>query len=56
MELQSTVDFHMPFRLLLYMVEIWRGILKDTKPGDEKTKKFKLPAIVPIILYNGNDN
>ncbi|WP_206812030.1 Rpn family recombination-promoting nuclease/putative transposase [Paradesulfitobacterium ferrireducens] len=26
LELQSTVDYGMPFRLLLYMVEIWRDI------------------------------
>ncbi|MCK4258969.1 MAG: Rpn family recombination-promoting nuclease/putative transposase [Halanaerobiales bacterium] len=29
MELQSSVDFQMPYRLLLYMVEIWRDILID---------------------------
>jgi hypothetical protein len=56
MEMQSTVDFQMPFRLLLYMVEIWRGILKDTSEGYEKTKEFRMPAIVPIILYNGYNN
>jgi predicted transposase/invertase (TIGR01784 family) len=46
----------MPFRLLLYMVEIWRGVLKDTSGGYERTKEFRLPAIVPIILYNGHNN
>jgi hypothetical protein len=35
---------------------IWRGILKDTSGGYEKTKEFRLPAIVPIILYNGYNN
>jgi hypothetical protein len=50
MEMQSTVDFQMPFRLLLYMVEIWRGILKDTSGGYEKTKGFKFNNI-----SNGSD-
>jgi predicted transposase YdaD len=29
MELQSTVDFQMPYRLLLYQVEIWRDYMKN---------------------------
>ncbi|MFA5537511.1 MAG: Rpn family recombination-promoting nuclease/putative transposase, partial [Bacillota bacterium] len=56
MELQSVVDFQMPYRLLLYMVEIWRNILKDTEGNFAKTKDFKLPSIVPIVLYNGDNN
>lgn len=55
MELQSSVDFQMPYRLLLYMVEIWRDLLKNI-PKDESAKKnFRLPAIIPIVLYNGKD-
>ncbi|NJD01035.1 MAG: Rpn family recombination-promoting nuclease/putative transposase [Ruminiclostridium sp.] len=55
LELQSTVDFQMPYRLLLYMVEIWRVIFKDAGTGGGK-KEFKLPAIIPCVLYNGKDN
>jgi hypothetical protein len=46
-EMQSTVDFEMPFRLLEYHVEIWRHWLKH----EDETRL--LPAIVPIVLYNG---
>ncbi len=56
LELQSTVDYQMPYRLLLYMVEIWRTILKDTVSKEAERKDFKLPVIVPCVLYNGNDN
>jgi predicted transposase/invertase (TIGR01784 family) len=56
MELQSTVDFTMPFRLLSYMIEIWRDLLIDTPPEDTSKKDFRLPAIVPIVLYNGENN
>lgn len=55
MELQSTVDFQMPYRLLLYMVEIWRDILKNADPEIVGRKDFRLPVIVPIVLYNGKD-
>jgi len=53
LELQSSVDYQMPLRLLLYMVEIWRDILKNTDNKEAKRKDFKLPSIIPIILYNG---
>jgi len=56
LELQSTVDFQMPYRLLQYMMEIWRTILIDTDKNTPKRKDFKLPVIVPCVLYNGKDN
>ncbi len=55
MELQSTVDFLVPYRLLLYMQEIWRDILKNTPENETKKKGFRLPLIVPMLLYNGSD-
>lgn len=51
LELQSTVDAAMPYRLLLYQTEIWRYELRERRPGERG--EFKLPAIVPIVLYNG---
>ena len=55
-ELQSRVDFTMPFRLLKYMVALLDEIFRNT-PDDVRTRKgFKLPAVVPIIFYNGDDN
>ncbi|OCB00900.1 Rpn family recombination-promoting nuclease/putative transposase [Clostridium beijerinckii] len=53
LEFQSYVDYSMPIRLFMYMSEIWREVLKNTKKIDVKSKEFKLPAIVPIVLYNG---
>ena len=55
LELQSSVDFQMPYRLLLYMIEIWRTVLKDTTSKEAKRMDFKLPVIVPCVLYNGDD-
>lgn len=56
LELQSTVDYLMPFRLLLYMVEIWRDIYNNTPEGERERKGFRLPAVVPAVLYNGANN
>ena len=56
LELQSTVDYLMPFRLLLYMVEIWRDIYHNTPEKERERKDFRLPAIIPAVLYNGADN
>jgi predicted transposase/invertase (TIGR01784 family) len=53
MELQSTVDFLIPYRLLLYMNEIWRDILKNIPQKETERKGFRLPAIITIVLYNG---
>jgi predicted transposase/invertase (TIGR01784 family) len=56
LELQSEVDFTMPFRMLRYMVELLNYIFKNTDEKIRERKNFRLPAIVPIILYNGDDN
>jgi len=53
LEFQSSVDYRMPVRLLLYMIEIWREILKNTGDKNFRRKAFRLPAVVPIVLYNG---
>lgn len=53
MELQSTVDYQMPYRLLLYMVEIWREFVKSSDQHRIAQKNFLLPVIIPIVLYNG---
>lgn len=53
LEMQSSIDFQMPFRLLLYMIEIWRDVLKNTGKNEASRKDFRLPVIVPIVLYNG---
>jgi predicted transposase/invertase (TIGR01784 family) len=55
-ELQSQVDFTMPFRLLRYMVELLHDIFKNIDASVRERKDFRLPAIVPIVLYNGYDD
>ena len=56
LELQSTVDYTMPFRLLRYMVEIWREIYNNTSLEERERKDFRLPAVIPAVLYNGRNN
>ncbi|UZW16294.1 Rpn family recombination-promoting nuclease/putative transposase [Clostridium pasteurianum] len=56
LEFQSKVDFSMPIRLLMYMTEIWRDELKNTDTKIKKRKDYKLPAIVPMVVYNGKYN
>jgi predicted transposase/invertase (TIGR01784 family) len=55
LELQSDVDFTMPFRFLVYMVEMLRRLFNDSAENTRKQKSFRLPAVVPVVLYNGDD-
>jgi len=54
-ELQTKVDFTMPFRLLRYMVELQNDIFENTDEKIRRRKAFRMPAIVPIVLYTGKD-
>lgn len=45
----------MPFRLLEYMTELLRRLFNDTDKDEREKKGFRLPAIVPIIFFNGQD-
>lgn len=53
LELQSTCDYTMPFRLLCYMVELMKRIFQDTDPKVREHREFRMPAVIPVILYNG---
>jgi predicted transposase/invertase (TIGR01784 family) len=53
LELQSSVDFTMPFRLLLYMAALYNHLFKQTPEKEREVKGFRLPAVVPMVLYNG---
>jgi predicted transposase/invertase (TIGR01784 family) len=55
LELQSTVDRMMPYRLLIYMTQIWKNILSSVKESDANKEEYRLPAIVPLVLYNGEN-
>jgi predicted transposase YdaD len=48
-EHQSSSDRWMPFRLLRYMVRIWEHWLEEHKQATA------LPAIVPVVLYHGDE-
>ncbi|MCC9294256.1 Rpn family recombination-promoting nuclease/putative transposase [Clostridium sp. WLY-B-L2] len=53
LEFQSRMDYRMTMRLLFYIVEIWREILKNTSKKERCRKDFKLPSIITMVLYNG---
>lgn len=52
LELQSKADPMMPFRLLSYQMEIWRDCIREAGRNAYR-RHYRLPAIVPIVLYNG---
>ncbi len=52
-ELQSYNDFTMPFRLLVYMTAIWLDYFKNCDKNERSRKDYRLPTIMPIVLYNG---
>jgi hypothetical protein len=43
----------MPVRLLVYMVSFWIELLKNTPESERTRKDFRLPVIIPLVLYNG---
>jgi len=55
LELQSRVDFTILYRLHQYMSEMLRREFNNADTNERETKDFKLPVVVPIILYNGSD-
>ena len=56
MELQSGMDFTMPFRLLVYMVNLWEQYFRNVPEDERERKEFRLPMVVPMVLYNGKEN
>ena len=46
----------MPFRLLIYMTAIWLDHFKNCDKNKRGQKDYKLPAIMPIVLHNGERN
>ena len=51
LELQSTVDFTMSFRLLCYQTDLWSRFY-DNSDLPKRSKEFRLPDILPVVLYN----
>jgi len=56
LESQSTVDFSMPLRLLKYMTAMFDYLFQNTPKNERECKDFRLPAVIPIVSYNGKDN
>lgn len=54
LEMQSTVDYRMPIRLLEYISEILREYAKEANFSKGNTK-VHIPAVFPIVLYNGDE-
>ena len=48
LEFQATVDWHMAVRLLTYLGLFYEGLVRSGSP-----KRRKLPAVVPVVVYNG---
>jgi len=52
-ELQSTVDYTINFRILIYVVNSLLRYFLNTDKVVRERKDFRLPAMVPIVFYNG---
>jgi len=55
LELQSKVDFRMPYRLLLYIVEILRYYYNQADVNERDNKDFKFPVVFPMVFFSGKD-
>jgi len=53
-ELQSYVDQTMVFRLLIYIVNTMLKYFLATDKKVRETAEFRLPAVVPVVFYNGS--
>lgn len=54
-ELQSTVDYTMIFRVLVYVVNILVRFFMAADKEERERKDFRLPAVIPIVFYNGTN-
>jgi predicted transposase/invertase (TIGR01784 family) len=52
LEFQSSLDYRMPLRLFFYISEILREYAKNAE-HKAFDKNIKIPAVVPLVLYNG---
>jgi len=54
LEHQSTINDNMPFRMLLYIAEIYNRL--TTEENIYGREKFKIPRPIFIVLYNGTED
>ena len=50
-EHQSTIDYSMPYRILMYSLEIMKSMIDEKQL---KKKAYKLPMVYPIVIYTGS--
>jgi hypothetical protein len=55
-ELQSSVDFKMPFRVFQYIWAIHMREWMDTPEEVRSRADFRLTPVIPIVFYNGTEN
>jgi len=53
-ENQRKIDYRMPYRLLLYIVEILRDYYNQSDVKARERKNFKFPAVFPIVFFHGS--
>ena len=53
-EHQSTVDSTMPFRLLLYMTQIWDSQRREWESNNVPRSEWRFRTIIPIVFYTGD--
>ena len=49
-EHQTKIDYSMPYRILEYEIEIMKSAIDIRRV---KNKEYKLPLVIPIVLYTG---
>ena len=54
-ELQSTVDYTMPYRVFGYIAAILKREFDNTPENERKRAGFRLPVVIPIVFYNGEE-
>jgi predicted transposase YdaD len=52
-EHQSTIDYSLAFRILVYLTNVWSDIYKNTPEETRRQQGFRLPPVFPIVLYKG---
>lgn len=55
LEFQSTIDPWMALRIANYVTNFYMSLVKARKEQKRESSKEKLPAVFPLMLYNGDE-
>lgn len=55
MEFQSTIDRWMALRMANYVTNFYMSLVKERKANKAISSTEKLPAVFPLMLYNGDE-